>query len=93
MGHNKEQPTDYMSTKAFVAGLAGILQVPPETVTADYKLDSGNWDSVAVLATIALIDEQYNITVPAKDLVSCGSVKQLLDLIMARLAAMLQSND
>ncbi len=73
-----------MNTEAFVAGLAEILQVPPETVTLDYKLDSGNWDSVAVLATIALIDEQLNITVPAKDLVSCASVKQLLDLIAAR---------
>lgn len=77
-----------MNTKAFLSELAAILQVPPETVTESYKLDSGNWDSVAVMGAIALIDEQYNITVPAKDLIGCTSVKQLLELIATQLAPM-----
>jgi len=74
-----------MNTKAFVAGFAEILEMPPETVVPDYKLDNSNWDSVAVLATIALIDEQFDMTVPAKALVNCTSFKQLVDLIAARI--------
>jgi len=74
-----------MKNEAFIARLATILQVPSETVTENYTLDSDKWDSLAVMATIALIDEQYNITVPSKELANCGSVKQLVDLIATRL--------
>ena len=75
-----------MNTQTFVGALAGLFQLPPAKVTEGFKLDSDNWDSVVVMGAIALIDEQYDITVPAKDLVNCASVKQLLDLITIRLA-------
>lgn len=70
-----------MKNEAFVTALSEILQVSSKTITEDYTLHNGNWDSVAVMATIALIDEQYNISVPGNELVGCKSVGQLLKLI------------
>ena len=77
-----------MNTEHFMVALAKIMQVPPEAVTESYALDSnGNWDSLAVMGTIAMVDAQFNITIPANYLLNCKSVKELIDLVTARLPA------
>lgn len=74
-----------MSTDAFVPSLASILQVTPAVLTDSYELNGDNWDSVAVMAAIVAIDEHFGIIVPTRELVSCSSIKQLKDLILAHL--------
>lgn len=71
-----------MDKEAFLTKLADVLEVNKEELNEEFILKSGdNWDSMAVLATIAMIDEQFGVTVPTKELTGCTSVGALLELI------------
>lgn len=72
--------------QAFIERLAEALEVPPQKVTPDYVLDESNWDSLAHMSAIAIIDDEYGITVPASELVNCRSVNELLELVHRRAA-------
>jgi len=67
--------------QAFLVALADVLQVSPEAIHAGLALTPDNWDSMAVLATLALLDEQLGITVPTPELKACTSVGALVDLV------------
>jgi acyl carrier protein len=68
-------------TTRFRARLAEILQVDPPGLPGDTRLGPENWDSFAVLSTIALIDEEFQRTVPADELGACASVGDVLRLV------------
>lgn len=68
----------------FYEELAEILEVEPSQVTADLRLESTSWDSLAVVSTIALIDEQYDKAVNATALAACETVGDIDRLIAAR---------
>jgi acyl carrier protein len=68
----------------FYEELAEILEVDPDQVTADLRLESTSWDSLAVVSTIALIDEQYDKAVNATALAACETVGDIERLIAAR---------
>ncbi|ABY31195.1 acyl carrier protein [Methylorubrum extorquens] len=68
----------------FYEELAEILEVEPNQVTADLRLESTSWDSLAVVSTIALIDEQYDKAVNATALAACETVGDIERLIAAR---------
>ncbi len=76
-----------MNTDNFLAKLAEVLQTDPSAVNAEFRLTPEIWDSVAVLATIALIDEEFCVTVPSKELNACPSVGALMQLIQRSVAA------
>ena len=66
----------------FYEGLAEILEVELEEVTPTLELDESVWDSLAVVSTIALIDEVFDRTVSADALLECktvGDIETLLD--------------
>jgi len=67
-------------TTTLLAGLADVFEVDPGTVQSDFSV-AERWDSLAVLATIALIDEQFDVTVPIDELTACRSVADVLTLI------------
>lgn len=76
-----------MDIKAFCAKLDEALDVPPGTVRPEQSLDQlDGWDSVAVLAFIAMADMEYAVTVPAKDIPECRTVNDLADLILRQKA-------
>jgi acyl carrier protein len=68
------------STTGFLARLAEVFEVDPALVQPDFSV-AGRWDSLAVLATIALIDEQFDVTVPIDELTGCASVADVLALV------------
>jgi acyl carrier protein len=70
----------------FLSKLAEILQADQQAVGRSFPLTSANWDSLAVVSAILLIDEVYSITIPAKSLAQCTSVGALLDLVLAKVA-------
>jgi acyl carrier protein len=70
-----------MSADKFKTGLAEILGVKEGNVTDTLQLGDNNWDSAEHLAVIALIDESFGVTLPARDLTACASVKDLMNLI------------
>jgi acyl carrier protein len=72
----------------FYEGLAEILEVELEDVTPALELEESVWDSLAVVSTIALIDEVFDRTVSADSLIECktvGDIEKLLDSSAANL--------
>lgn len=58
----------------FYEGMAEILEVDASSVHAGLALDEGNWDSLAIVSTIALIDEIYDTAVAGEALEQCKTV-------------------
>lgn len=70
-----------MDPRAFLVKLAAVMQVDLDELREEFELDPDRWDSLAQLATIALIDEEFGITVPAESLTQCTTVGAVLELI------------
>ena len=65
--------------KALFEGLSEILEVDQELITLDYEL--GNmWDSLAIVSTIALVDETHGVFLDGDNLEKCKTVKDILVL-------------
>lgn len=67
----------------FYEGLAEILEVEADAITPETTLDEGVWDSLAVVSTIALIDDVYDITVHPEKLGDCKTVGDIEALVAA----------
>lgn len=65
----------------FYAGLAEILEVEADQISPQLDLAQYAWDSLAVVSTIALIDECYNLIVDGQKLGDCATVADILALI------------
>ena len=70
-----------MSQAAFLDDLANLLEVDASELKDGFELHEENFDSVAVISTIALIDEHFDLTVRGKELSAVKSVGELLRLI------------
>jgi acyl carrier protein len=66
---------------SFYDELAEILEIEPGEVRPDLRLDETPWDSLAVVSTIALIDELHDIAVSADALNKCETVGDIEALI------------
>jgi acyl carrier protein len=67
----------------FCSELAEILEV--DEVKANSQLESfPAWDSLGVLATIAMIDSNYGVNLNADDLAQTRTAGALFELIQAR---------
>ncbi|XEQ92336.1 hypothetical protein SCACP_11770 [Sporomusa carbonis] len=65
----------------FIKELVNILEMNNSELSETIVLRNGNWDSLAVLSTISLIDELYNVTVPGKQLMECSTIGDIITLI------------
>ncbi len=72
---------------AFYEGLAEIFEVEADEVTPQFDLVAHNWDSLAIISTIALIDECFNEMVDGSALVKCVVVADVERLIGVAAAA------
>lgn len=67
-----------MERDDFLRELAEILRQP--AVTPAFSLADAEWDSLAVMSTVALIDEHSGATVSGDELSRCTTVAGVLDL-------------
>ncbi len=67
--------------KKFFDGLAEIFEIEPSEVSESLLLASVAWDSLAIVSTIALIDEQFDVMVDGQALASCETVGDIQKLI------------
>jgi acyl carrier protein len=69
----------------FYEGLAEILEVDTAAITPDFVLTSGDadWDSLAIVSTIALVDDSFNVMLDGKALAACEKVADIEGLINA----------
>lgn len=65
----------------FRAGLAEILEIEPSGVTPELVLSEHAWDSLAVVSTIALIDDCFGLMLPSQELTNCTTVGDIESLI------------
>lgn len=68
----------------FYTEMAEILELEPDEVTPELRLEDTNWDSLAVVSTIALIDELYDQAISADALHNCDTVGDIEQLIEAK---------
>ncbi len=66
---------------AFHAGLADIFEVTEDQITPDFDLASHTWDSLAIVSTLALIDECFDLMVDGKALGDCVTVADIQSLV------------
>jgi len=66
---------------AFHAGLAEIFEVTEADIVPDFDLAAHTWDSLAIVSTLALIDECFNQMVDGKALADCVTVSDIEGLI------------
>ena len=62
----------------FLKNLAEALNNPDADIHPENKLqDLPNWDSLAILTTLSMLDQEYGVTVSGVELQNCQSVADL----------------
>ncbi|GLQ35971.1 acyl carrier protein [Amylibacter marinus] len=67
----------------FFEELSEILELEDEIVTPEFAFGD-KMDSLAVVSTIVLVDEQFNVLLDGNELVACKTVQDVLDLIKSK---------
>lgn len=63
-----------------------IEDLPPNSITPETEFKNlEQWDSLAMLSLFAKLDSEYNISLTAKDLNSCNTIKELHELVKSRM--------
>jgi acyl carrier protein len=68
---------------AFYEGLAEILEIDVAQVTPALNLQEQSWDSLAIVSTIALVDDCFNVLLDGQSLGKCETVADIEKLIEA----------
>jgi acyl carrier protein len=64
----------------FNEGLAEILEVNVKEIQPDFVLGE-LWDSLAIVSTIALVDDCHGVVLEGDDLHKCEKISDILNLI------------
>lgn len=69
----------------FYEGMAEIFEVDSDSINGEFDLHSVDvpWDSLAIVMTIALVDNCFNVMLDGKALLSCTTVGDIESLIKA----------
>ena len=65
----------------FIEELAEVFETEADEMKAEYQLNEENWDSMAIISTIALVDEHFEKMVDAKKLGKCQKLGDLFVLV------------
>ena len=66
----------------FEASIEGIElgSIAPDTVLASIQ----QWDSLALLTTLAMADAEYGVTLSGNEINACVTIQNLFDLVKAK---------
>jgi len=70
-----------MKKAVFLNKLEEIMEVPSGSIKGDEKLTDLRWDSMTVVQFIALIDEEFSLSISAADLLKAKTVPDLIALV------------
>jgi acyl carrier protein len=66
----------------FYEGMAEIFEVEPQQINAQFELASTDaWDSLALVSTIALVDDCFNVMLDGASLTACTTIGDIEALI------------
>ena len=76
-----------MEIHQFVRHFENAIEgIEPDSLTPDTKYHLlTQWDSLALLCLLAMIDCEYNAQVPGMELKSCDTLRDLFDLVCSKL--------
>lgn len=72
--------------KQFIEKFSEIFDdLDPSTIDRDTKFrEIEDWDSIAGLSVIGMIDEEYEVTLNAEDMRACQTVGDLYDKVQSK---------
>lgn len=67
----------------FYEGMAEIFEIDPSQITPEFDLTSAEaqWDSLALVSTIALVDDCFNVMLDGTALAGCKTIGDIEALI------------
>ncbi len=75
-----------MEQNTFLLSLDELLELEPGTVKGSESLDSfENWNSLAVISLMALVDEHFGISLQPRQIAECETVADLTGLVGDRI--------
>lgn len=66
--------------------MATVMEVDPKALSDATILNDDNWDSLALLGAIAVIDECYSVTVDLQSLAKSQNLGDVVALVQDKLA-------
>lgn len=76
----------YMDNDAFLRNFIGAIEASDVSVALDAQLqDIPEWDSVAYLTAISMIDSEYEVEVSGTELQSCATIGDIAALVARKL--------
>jgi acyl carrier protein len=69
---------------AFYEGMAEVFEIDVSEITPELDLQAHNWDSLAVVSTIALVDDCFNVMLSGQALNNCTTIADIEELIRAK---------
>jgi len=68
-------------SELFYQELSSLLGVDRNSISKDSNLSELEWDSMALISTMALIDEIFGIVVSGDQLTDCSTIGDILNLV------------
>jgi len=76
-----------MNSEEFLTTFLSNIEVTDTGVTLDTQLsDIPQWDSLALLATLAMVDGEYGVQMNGVELQGCASVGDIARLVASKLS-------
>ena len=76
-----------MKTTGFLRLLEGVLELPEDSLHGPELLeDIPEWDSLAVISFIALVDEHFELPVDGEALANAKTVDDLVAIVRGKLS-------
>ena len=72
---------DQNKIKEFIFLLEEVLEIPNGSLSEENNEIEFEWDSLAILSTIANIDSLFEVVISPDDLNKCKELKSVLELI------------
>lgn len=75
-----------IAMKEFIEKFAEIFDdVDPSTLSGDTKFrELDDWDSIAGLSVIGMVDEEYGVTFNADDMRACQTIEDLFNKVESK---------
>ena len=73
------------SDQVFLSALADALELESSSLSPATTFNEIEWDSLAVITTIALIDEHFGVLVSGQAISECSGISDLLSIINSKI--------
>ena len=76
-----------MTSKEFIDRFEETLELEAGSITKDQQLSElGSWDSLAIMALLAMVDEQTGVTLPGSKIAKANTVQDLILLLEEKIS-------